>query len=117
MTSKTGTGFAGFAVVSPDDVAPRRRTTALPADALDALYDIHAANVGTASPWYAVPGDDEVAQARWLRALKAAAAELRATGGDGQELYPAGRAVLVSTTRSTGASVWALGGAKRPGRR
>lgn len=106
------TTFAGFVAVPKDKVATKARAGAsLPASALEAVQAIHAATIGTASDFFAVPGDDEKARQKWLRGLRAAATDLRHKGDDGAEMYPHGRRLIVG--EAEGAPVWSLGGAAK----
>ena len=106
--------FAGFTPIDPSRVVIKSRAGAgIPADALAALETIHRATLNVTSDYFATPGDTEQAKKRWLRGLRAAAADLRATDDKGAEVYPLGRKLVVAAG-TDGAPVWLLGGAIKP---
>lgn len=83
-------------IAPPDSPDVRRRSGGRSnpyRDAVAAVAEEHP----VISPWYAVPGDDEEAQAKALRAIKAAGREIE-------------RQVLTGRHVASKLPVWALGG-------
>lgn len=117
MSKDTATPAAPAAVFHFQQVAPAviagraaTSTATLPQQAIDAIAVIHEASIGTASPFYVVPGEDDKGKRKWLRGLRAVGKTLHATNDEGVDIYPVGRKIVVRKTHD-GAPVWALGGA------
>ena len=106
-------GTFAFTKIKQEEVVSRARAGAsLPASALAAFRAVHESCIGSASEYFAVPGEDEDARKKWLRGIRAAVRDLRATHDDGTELYPYGRKLLLGQTTG-GLPIWAIGGAAK----